>query len=821
MSAVAALATCLGGWMLLQMSMDYQLAGRVQRAVDIDALLFVASDRIGRERPIVGDALLADAPIGAAAGARLTTVRREADLALVQLLEHIAAVSYPGAAAQWAVVQKARSDLAHWRGGVDIPLTRPRSERDPDVFRQYVAGLDVVFGAIGVVLDIGDLAASQHDGTAVELIALASHVWAVRVSTANRTVPLMAAIAGGTTLGPDKLLALARLDGLIGANWNPIAALGRRLAAVPGLEATIAAGRAASDEYDRLCRDVIAANVAGRAAPVSALELGGAAIRNASKLLPMRDAALAAAQSRVADSRATALFHVTIAAIVLTSTVIVMIGVLVLLQRRIVSPVLALTDAIGSIARLELDIVIPAGKRRDEIGCMALALDALRSGAIAGERNKARLGHLARHDALTGLPNRLAFQDSLQQAVAMAGRGQISAALCIDLDRFKAVNDTFGHPTGDLLLRAVADRLMACVRDVDVVCRVGGDEFFVLLVGVDGGEHAAIVAQRIVRALAEPFDLEGQNVGVGCSIGIAIMPQDTTSGLVLLKHADTALYRAKSEEKGSWRFFKPEMDAHLQERQALEDDLREAVRDEAFEVAYQPQYTIATGRLCGFEALLRWHHPVRGAIGPATFIPVAEETGLIVPLGAWALRHACAEATHWPDHVNLAVNLSGVQFMDVSLVQMVRRTLEETGFPAGRLELEITESILLKNNVPNRAILRELHDMGIGIAMDDFGTGYSSLNYLRSFPFDKIKIDQSFVRDLSEQAESRAIVRAVVALGNSLGMTTTAEGVETADQLMFLRSEGCGDAQGYLFGKPIRAAQARLLADDRASAEVA
>jgi diguanylate cyclase (GGDEF)-like protein len=821
MSAVAASATCLGGWMLLQMSMEYQLAGRVQRAVDIDALLFVAADEIGIERPIVGGALLANAPVGGTVSARLAAVRHEADLSLIQIEGRIAAVSYPGAAAQLAVVQKTQSDLTDWRVHVDATLSHPKSERDPDVVARYVASLNAVLEATSVALDIGDLAASQHDGTSMDLIALASHAWAVRVSKGNRTVPLIAAIDRGATLDLGQLRAQARFDGLISANWSPIAALGRRLAAVPGLAATIAAGRAAFDDYDRLCQDVISANVGGRPAPVSALDLGADAVRSTTVLMRIRDVALAAARTRVAESRAAALDHVVIAAIVLTLTVIVMIGVLMLLQRRIVWPVLILTEAIGRIARLELDIAIPAGKRRDEIGRMAIALDALRSGAIAGEQNKARISHLARHDALTGLPNRLAFQDSLQQAVTMAGRGQISAALCLDLDRFKAVNDTFGHPTGDLLLRGVADRLMACVRDVDVVCRIGGDEFVVLLVGVDGGEHAAVVAQRIVHALGEPFNLEGQSVSIGSSIGIAIMPQDTTSGVVLLKHADTALYRAKSEEKGSWRFFKPEMDVQLQERQALEHDLREAVRDEAFEVAYQPQYTIATGRLCGFEALLRWRHPVRGAIGPVLFIPVAEETGLIVPLGAWMLRHACAEAMHWPDHVKLAVNLSGVQFSDASLVRTVQRTLEETGFPARRLELEITETMLLKNSESNLAILRELHGLGIRIAMDDFGTGYSSLNYLRSFPFDKIKIDQSFVRDLPEQAESRAIIRAVVALGNSLGMTTTAEGVETAEQLMFLRTEGCDDAQGYLFSKPIWAAQARLLADGRASAAVA
>ena len=471
----------------------------------------------------------------------------------------------------------------------------------------------------------------------------------------------------------------------------------------------------------------------------------------------------------------------------------------------------ALTEVIGRLARLDFNVVIPGRKRSDEIGRMALALDALRRGAMAGEENKAQIVHMARHDTLTGLPNRLTLQEKLDQAVAMGGRSQTSAVLCLDLDRFKAVNDTFGHPTGDKLLQSVAERLLACVREVDTVSRLGGDEFVILLIGVTEAELVAAIAKRVVRTLGEPFDLDGQTVNIGCSVGIAITPQDATSAVALLKCADTALYRAKAEEPGSWRFFEPEMDAHLQERAHLERDLREAVQNEAFHLAYQPQYSLATNRLCGFEALLRWHHRERGNIGPAAFIPVAEETGLIVPIGAWVLQTACAEAKHWPDDVRLAVNLSAVQFRNADLVETVRQALDTAGIAATRLELEITESVLLTNSAAALGMLRAFHEMGIRISMDDFGTGYSSLSYLRSFPFDTIKIDQTFVRDLSTDPGCRAIVRSVVALSNSLGMTTTAEGVETEEQLAELRLQGCTDAQGYLFSKPLPAAEARLL----------
>jgi diguanylate cyclase (GGDEF)-like protein len=642
-------------------------------------------------------------------------------------------------------------------------------------------------------------------------MALSRYIWDVRKTMGVRTVPLMATIDTGIPLDHELLEGQARYDGALTATWVPIAALMRRLSDVPGLPATIAAGRTAFDDFDRLCHEVITASRNHATYPVTALELGRQVVKTAPILLKIRDDALAAARVRVAGSRQLAALHVVIASVVLAITLIAVFGVLMLLQRRIVMPVVAMTAVIGRIARLDFDVAIPARSRTDEIGRMAVALDALREGAMAGEENKAQIVRMARQDALTGLTNRLALQDSLDQAVALAGRGQQSAVLCLDLDRFKAVNDTFGHPTGDLLLKAVAERLLACVRDVDSVCRLGGDEFVVLLVGLDAPEQASTVAQRIIRALTEPFDLEGQNVSVGTSIGIAITPQDATTGTALLKCADTALYRAKQEDKGSWRYFKPEMNERLQERLLLERALREAVQNEAFELAYQPQYTIATERLCGFEALLRWRHPERGMISPATFIPIAEETGLIVPIGAWVLRRACAEAMNWPVDVSLSVNLSGVQFKGQALLHTIRDALAEAGRPPSRLELEITETMLLSNSASNLAILEHVHDQGIRIAMDDFGTGYSSLSYLRSFPFDKIKIDQSFIRDLSDRADSREIVNAVVALANSLGMTTTAEGVETQEQLAELRRLGCTDVQGYLFSKPVPAIEARNL----------
>jgi len=409
---------------------------------------------------------------------------------------------------------------------------------------------------------------------------------------------------------------------------------------------------------------------------------------------------------------------------------------------------------------------------------------------------------MARHDVLTRLPNRVSFVDRLEQAIAHAGRGSLAAVLCLDLDHFKDINDTLGHPVGDQLLRAVADRLTACVREVDLVARFGGDEFAVVQAAPERVEDVGLLAQRIIEVLSLPYELDGHQVVVGASIGIALIPADGADPDTLLKNGDIALYRAKSDGRGVFRFFAPAMDARLQERRRLELDLQHAMTHHEFELFYQPLIDLAEDRICGFEALLRWHHPTRGLLEPKQFVPLTEEMGLIVPLGAWALREACREAAAWPDDVKVAVNLSPVQFRYRDLVHMVATALEDSGLPARRLDLEITEAVLLQNSEEVLSILHGLHALGVHISMDDFGTGYSSLSYLRSFPFDKIKIDQSFVRDLSDNTDAAAIVRAVARLGSSLGMATTAEGVETGDQLARLRAEGCTEVQGYLFSKP-------------------
>ena len=411
--------------------------------------------------------------------------------------------------------------------------------------------------------------------------------------------------------------------------------------------------------------------------------------------------------------------------------------------------------------------------------------------------------HMALHDALTDLPNRTLLRGRLELGIVQRRRhGGVVGVLCVDLDRFKVVNDTLGHAAGDGLLKIVADRLRASVRQGDTVARLGGDEFVIVQADAADIESVDALCRRLLAALCVPFRIDGQEITIGASIGAAVCPVDGDDADLLLRRSDLALYRGKTEGRGIHRLFEPQMEARLQARLGLERDLRKAVAGEELILHYQPQIDVLDRRITGAEALLRWPHPERGMISPAEFVPLAEEAGLIVPLGEWVIRTACREAASWPEPMRVAVNLSPLQFRQADLAQSIGQILAETGLAASRLELEITEGVLLRETDATLATLRELKRLGVRIAMDDFGTGYSSLNYLRCFPFDKIKIDQSFVRDLGCGLEATAIVRAIIVLGTSLGMHLIAEGVETAEQAEFLQREGCREMQGYFFGRP-------------------
>jgi diguanylate cyclase (GGDEF)-like protein len=427
-------------------------------------------------------------------------------------------------------------------------------------------------------------------------------------------------------------------------------------------------------------------------------------------------------------------------------------------------------------------------------------------------RAEERIAHLAHHDALTDLPNRLLLRQRLGQALGHLAQGERTAVLCLDLDRFKTVNDTLGHPIGDALLLEVTSRLRTIVPEPDTISRLGGDEFAIIRTAISGAADITTLASRMIEKISEPYALGDHQIVIGVSIGIALAPEDGGEADQLLKHADMALYRAKADGRGTYRFFEPSMDARMQARRSLEIDLRRALDADEFQLHYQPLVNLLSREVSGFEALLRWNHPVRGRVSPAEFIPLAEEIGLIVPIGEWVLRQACREAASWPTNLTVAVNLSPVQFdRSRDLVGSVAFALGASRLSPDRLELEITESVLLRESDTTLATLHQLRDLGVRIGMDDFGTGYSSLSYLRSFPFDKIKIDQSFVRDLSLRDDCLAIVRAVTGLGGSLGITTVAEGVETQEQLEALRNEGCTEAQGYFLSPPRPASEIRPL----------
>jgi diguanylate cyclase (GGDEF)-like protein/PAS domain S-box-containing protein len=425
------------------------------------------------------------------------------------------------------------------------------------------------------------------------------------------------------------------------------------------------------------------------------------------------------------------------------------------------------------------------------------------------ERRKAeaRVAYMAHHDGLTDLPNREFYQERLRQALEDAkGGNKRVAVLCVDLDLFKNVNDSFGHPMGDRLLKLVADRLRSQVRGNRLAARLGGDEFALVLPDLSPNEVSDFSA-RLIDVLSASYDIDDVELVIGASIGIAMAPSDGSTSEELMRNADMALYRAKAEGGGVHSFFEPEMDRLAQKRRDMEVDLRRAFANGEFELHYQPLVDIGADRISGFESLLRWRHPEKGMISPADFIPITEDIGLIVPLGEWVLREACNEAAKWPDDIKVAVNLSAVQFRSRHLVQAVISALAHSGLSPLRLELEITESLFLAETEANLAILHQLRELGVSISMDDFGTGYSSLSYLRSFPFDKIKIDRSFVKDLADRPDCVAIVRAISGLGRSLKITTTAEGVETVDQLDWLRNEGCNEVQGFLFSAAKPAAE--------------
>jgi diguanylate cyclase (GGDEF)-like protein len=419
-----------------------------------------------------------------------------------------------------------------------------------------------------------------------------------------------------------------------------------------------------------------------------------------------------------------------------------------------------------------------------------------------------RVQTLAYYDALTGLPNRTLLRDRLSNALATARRQKHKVAvLFFDLDCFKTINDSLGHSVGDLLLQDVAERLKSCAREGDTVARLGGDEFLIVLTHVNDISGAAVSAERFMDAMTARFVVQGHSLSIGCSLGISIFPEDGADSETLIKHADAAMYSAKDGGRNNFQFFTADMNAQAVERLAFENGLRLALDKKELFLVYQPQMDIATGTISGLEALLRWQHPVLGLVPPDKFIRIAENSGLIVPIGEWVLRTACSQARKWQDEglaaVSIAVNVSAVQFRQQGFCELIRRVLRETGLAAHNLELELTESLLLGNADVTLSVLQELKAMGLTLAIDDFGTGYSSFSYLKRFPVSKLKIDRSFVRDVAVNPDDAAITIAIISMAKSLNLKVIAEGVEDEAQMSFLRAHQCDEIQGYYFSKPL------------------
>jgi len=437
------------------------------------------------------------------------------------------------------------------------------------------------------------------------------------------------------------------------------------------------------------------------------------------------------------------------------------------------------------------------------VGASKIARDITEQRRTERELMEKRLSHIAYHDALTDLPNRVFLRERLEKELKYVGRGGQLAVLYLDLDGIRRVNDTLGHSIGDELLKAAADRMRVCLGDSNFIARLGGDEFAVLQAPLEHPTDAAVLAQRLRdQMVRSPFELNGHQIVLDISSGIALAPNDGADAHQLLKSADLALHEAKSEGRGTYRYFEPEMDARVKTRRALEVDLRKVLAKHELELCYQPIVNLQSNRVSCCEALLRWNHPMLGMISPERFIPIAEDTGLMIPIGEWVLQQACTDAATWSDDIKVAVNVSPLQLRNETWPHFVVRTLEATGLPPERLELEITESVLMQNNEATLRTLHQMRELGVRIALDDFGTGYASLSYLRSFPFNKIKIDRSFIDDLSNSAECLKIVQAVTSLASALNLITTAEGVETEQQLEIIRAAGCTEMQGYLFSPP-------------------
>jgi diguanylate cyclase (GGDEF)-like protein len=624
----------------------------------------------------------------------------------------------------------------------------------------------------------------------------------MREAAGQRSTILSRFAGTGIKLDDDARDKVSELTGAIHLSWDRLRLLSKQAENVPKLDEAIAYIESTFIKHgEPLYAEMAEAARRGGRSPMDLLAWRAWTVGMLTSILTAREAPIAQAQADLEGLRSGVVNDISLTASATILLLVILASVGLMLERRVLRPIELLTGKLDlaqsqSDMTNDQDVIARYSSRSDEIGALARALDKRR-------RYENEIAHLARHDVLTNLPNRALFRDELKRAFANRSReGEQIAVLCLDLDRFKPVNDTLGHAVGDELLRQVSMRLTSCVRAGDLAARLGGDEFGIIQSRVEDEGDASALAERVVQSLSGPYDVCGHRVTIGASVGVAIAAGASGSPDELIHQADLALYRVKADGRQSFSFYHQDMDRRAEVRRKLEMDLHEAIEERQFAVHFQPTIRLNDNSVTGFEALLRWNHPERGMVSPAEFIPIAEETGLINQIGQWVLMEACKQAVMWPPHMNVAVNLSPVQFRQTTLPLQIVNALAKSGLDPSRLELEITEAVLLKDSESTQEMLTQLRNIGVRIALDDFGTGYSSLSYLSRFPFDKIKIDRSFVNDMNTRNDALSIVRAITALGADLGMTVTAEGVETEEQLAQLRNIHCTEVQGFYFSKP-------------------
>jgi diguanylate cyclase (GGDEF)-like protein len=700
------------------------------------------------------------------------------------------------------LIQRAKSEVNSGRTGFANGLVRPFSpERlvttDAMLSRFLSAGRLIDEALLIAEREVTDR--EPRTGLIIKNPRVANEM---REAAGQRSTILSRFAGTGIKLDDGTREKVSELTGAVHLSWDRLRRLSKQAENAPKLDDAIAhIDSTFIKQGEPLYAKMAEAARSGNRPPMDLLAWRAWTIEMLTSILAARDAPIAQAQTDLKALRAATVNDIllTILGAVFLLSILAFVGFT--LERRVLRPIELLTGKLDlaqsqSDAFDDQDVIAKYSSRTDEIGALARALDKRR-------RYETEIAHLARHDVLTNLPNRALFRDELKRAFANRSReGEQVAVLCLDLDRFKPVNDTLGHAVGDELLRQVAMRLSSCVRAGDLAARLGGDEFGIIQSRVEDEGDASALAERVVQSLSGPYDVCGHRVIVGVSVGVAIAAGATGSPDELVHQADLALYRVKADGRQSFSFYHQDMDARVENRRKLEMDLHEAIEKQQFAVHFQPTIRLNDNSVAGFEALLRWKHPERGMVSPAEFIPIAEETGLINEIGQWVLMEACKQAAMWPPHMSVAVNLSPVQFRQTTLPLQIMSALSKSGMEPSRLELEITEAVLLKDSESTQETLRQLRDIGVRIALDDFGTGYSSLSYLSRFQFDKIKIDRSFVNDMNTRNDALSIVRAITSLGTDLGMTVTAEGVETEEQLAQLRNVRCTEVQGFYFSKP-------------------